>query len=78
MGVALIGENARSLDFARDENFTGVGGTAEAVPSPNLYTQSDVACSDGKGSDGSLGAARSREMGTQVAYASRPSPRALR
>ena len=35
MGVALIGENARSLDFGRNDNFTGVGGAAEAVPFPN-------------------------------------------
>jgi hypothetical protein len=35
MWVAVISENARSLDFARDDNFTGLGGAAEAVPFPN-------------------------------------------
>jgi hypothetical protein len=35
MWVAVIGENTRSLDFAREDNFAGLGGTTEAVPFPN-------------------------------------------
>ena len=37
MGVAVVSENAKSLDFARNDNFTGVGGTAEIVPFPFTY-----------------------------------------
>jgi hypothetical protein len=52
MWVAVISENARSLDFARDDNFTGVGGTAEAVPFPKPGAGSNLAVVVALGSKG--------------------------